>query len=151
MDQSERKSVPLGYSDLTFDEGWLVSLFREWQKAKPTRAVAEHRISRALRRDQSTDHSNSSDPLFRIFSICDASIGERHFETDVLSKDEENLLFILSDEPPEGESYNDISKCQEILRCANVMLRPIMNIKRSGRDDLLRKIARSYLSFYGAA
>ncbi|MEM1391254.1 MAG: hypothetical protein AAGG45_09255 [Pseudomonadota bacterium] len=155
MNQLKQNQVPLGYSDLTLDEGWIISLFREWRQGIPTRAIAEHRISRTLRREQKKDQPENSDPFFRIFSICDETTGTKHFDTDILSKDEENLLFLLSDAPPktpsETSSYQDITNCRAALKSANVNLRPLVNIERSGRDAQLIKAARRYLSFLGGA
>ncbi|MEM9670674.1 MAG: hypothetical protein AAF950_17290 [Pseudomonadota bacterium] len=68
-------------------------------------------------------------------------------ETDVLSANEERLLSVLSDKPSEGSPIDDIQSCREALEYADVTLRPVSSILRSGRDALLRKIARSYMTF----
>ncbi|MEO0568506.1 MAG: hypothetical protein AAF066_12300 [Pseudomonadota bacterium] len=84
---------PLGFSDLTPDEEFLIVLFRDWQRRGPTRAVAEHALARILQ----------SDNFYPVLSGIFSSFGKfartevRHIADGILlSATEEKILTEIS-------------------------------------------------------
>ena len=144
MSTAERN--PLGFSDLTQDESFLIALFRHWHRIGPTRAIAEHRLACLLRAD--TIHP-ALDSLFRLFSQF-PSAADRDGETDLLSESEETLLDLLSgrDHPNRGSDL--IKECRRNIENSKIHLRSPSAIERTGDDRILLKAADSFQITYGA-
>ena len=123
----------LGFSDLTEDEGFLIVLFRDWQRRGPTRAIAEHAIARHLKRDKIYPALGS---IFSVFDALDPGEPVLGDGGVVLSDVEEALLTRLSEvfDEPVGSVPPD----------SRVAVRPASAIFRSGHDRLYAEVDRSY-------
>ncbi|MEM7733470.1 MAG: hypothetical protein AAF280_11890 [Pseudomonadota bacterium] len=124
---------PLGFSDLTEDESFLIILFRDWQRRGATRALAEHAIARDLRRDK---FYPLLDAIF--ISFRSEGPGDRVTDADgvILTEAEETLLTRLSSmsaRHPDGPAAD-----------APLAIRPASQIVRSGRDRVLGDLNRLY-------
>lgn len=135
------EKVPLGYSDLTTDEGFVVTLFREWRESGPTRAVAEHRIACHLQSDSSYP---ALDPLFRLFGSYYDAAEPCSCQSDILSEDEEELLEILCTSNHSSSDRGLAPDCRAALLNAAIVIRPCEAIPRSGHDQLLYRVAQGY-------
>ncbi|MEM1161235.1 MAG: hypothetical protein AAGJ28_09900, partial [Pseudomonadota bacterium] len=124
---------PVGFSDLTEDESFLIVLFRDWQRRGPTHAVAEHAIARLLRNDRFYPALES---VFRTFRDVDRR--RVHYSEDgvLLNETEETLLTHvarrLGSQGGPGQQR------------AAVAIRPASEIDRSGHDRLQGDVDRAY-------
>ena len=134
-------SPSLGFSDLTEDECLLITLYRDWRRLGPTRAIAEHKIATLLQRDRSYLALDSLFAVFKEFGRVDAG---DHDPTGVLSDAEERLLDLLSDKAPPEFDNDVIRRCRSELAAANIKTRPGHEIPRSGQDELMLRVTQSY-------
>ncbi|MEM8962454.1 MAG: hypothetical protein AAGD38_13305 [Acidobacteriota bacterium] len=133
------RPAPLGLSDLTRDECLIVSISRAW-RLEPTHAEAEQNIARLLRNDPVYP---ALDTLFAVFPPLFANEPVEAEGSDLLSANEETLLDQLSSEALHCLDYA-VHACRTALRQANIELRPLGIIERSGHDRLVDRIAESY-------
>ncbi|MEM9421291.1 MAG: hypothetical protein AAF986_02090 [Pseudomonadota bacterium] len=134
----------LGISDLSEDESLIITVFREWRRLGPTRAVAEHKIAIALQQDKSHSVLNS---LFELFNEMATSTYGRVDNTSLLTHTEESLLDLLSTNPS-SQRETRAKICTAALIKADMNVRPTSKITRSGYDEALLRIAQSYQSVY---
>ncbi|MEM7169404.1 MAG: hypothetical protein AAF530_04505 [Pseudomonadota bacterium] len=140
------QSTPLGFFDLTRDEYYIISLFRQWNKLGPTRAIAEHRLASFLQRDHIYPALNS---LFQLFNELQIETQESEWDSDILTEHEESLLELLCDcNNPDKDPL--IKKCRDELQKLELQLRPASAIYRSGHEALLRRAAYSFQIAYSA-
>ena len=144
---SAAPQTPLGFSDLTADECFLVVLFRKWRRLGPTRAIAEHKLACLLQLDNV--HS-ALDSLFRLFNELPRGTPDMESETDLLSETEEALLSLLSDRDHPDKDLALIKRCRGDIANSSIRLRPVSAIARSGRDEILIRAAESFQITYGA-
>lgn len=135
----EQAEIPqLGYSDLTDDECFIISVFRHWQELGPTRLAAEKRLSVRLRDDTLYEGLKYLFELFRSLPCSRSS--QTLSRSALLSETEEDLLTRLA---TEGRAYDaNIQRFRQVLSLANVTIRPANKIPRSGHDQLLETIDR---------
>ncbi|MEM9605697.1 MAG: hypothetical protein AAGA11_22755 [Pseudomonadota bacterium] len=126
---SPDNTVPIGFSDLTDDEGLVVMLYRDWQRLGPPRAVAEHAIARALKADALYPWLG---PLFDACAAVGVDASSTGEGTDLLSGVEEQLLDLVSQTLPRSPRPDPAPA-----------LRPIRSIPRSGHDALLHAVHRA--------
>lgn len=130
---------PLGFSDLTEDECFLIVLFRDWQHRGATRALAEHAIARYLRRDRLYPVLGTIFAAFRTAGPHDTPFlsGDPSLSNDVmLTETEEELLTILSS--------ISVGHDRRLGVEGRLCIRPSSEIIRSGRDRLFGDIDRAY-------
>lgn len=144
---SKVQQTPLGFSDLTQDECFLIALFRQWRRIGPTRAIAEHRLASVFQADGI--HS-ALDSLFRLFNEYPLGAPDQNSETDLLSQNEEALLNLLSDQDHPDKDLALVRKCRRDIENSEIHLRPVSAIDRSGHDRLLLRTAESFQIAYGA-
>ena len=138
--------VPLGFSDLTADECFVISLFREWCRVGPTRAIAEHKIACSVQADKS--HA-ALDPLFKLFDEFLCSTLDLAEDTDLLFDLEEALLNLLSASDHPDKDRADVRECKLALATAEIRIRPCDRIDRSGHDQLSLRVAESFQAAFG--
>ncbi|MEM6549234.1 MAG: hypothetical protein AAF713_16000 [Pseudomonadota bacterium] len=127
------ENEPLGFSDLTEDEGFLVVLYRDWQRRGPTRAVAEHALARLLRSDKVYP---VLDAIFVTFDDWSSTNVEPTDPGVLLTAEEEALLTRLA------EIFRQRMK---LLPGPDAMdVRAAEEIVRSGHDRLNAAIDRAY-------
>ena len=136
---------PLGFSDLTPDECFLIALFRQWRRIGPTRAIAEHRLACLLQAD---GIHPALDSLFRLFSALPRGVPDKDGETDLLSENEEVLLDLLSSQNHPDKDSALVRKCRRDMENSEIHLRPASAIDRSGRDEILLRAAESFQIVY---
>ncbi len=132
------KFTPLGFSDLTSDEAFVVSVFRHWQSCGTTCREAETSLSDMLQHDR-LHHGLLS--LFDLFATLPDQHGRR-FKNDssLLSPVEEALLDEIGafDTRPKP----CVKAFQQVLDEAGTTVRPASEIPRSGYDQLVEIIDR---------
>lgn len=124
---------PLGFSDLTEDEGLLIVIYRDWQKRAPYLAIGEHAIARLLERDK---FRAVLDDIFAIFLRVRDEEDCVLTDSPVLSFDEETLLTRVSD------LLNRLPV--RISKPDRISIRQACDIPRSGRDNLVVKTNGAY-------
>lgn len=130
--------IPLGFSDLTSDEAFIVSVFRHWQSCGSTCREAESSLTEMLKNDRLHSGLLLLFDLFRM--LPDQHKRKAKTDSAVLTSIEESLLNEIG-------SFNAISKrCvkafQQILEEADTTIRPPSQISRSGYDHLVEIIDR---------
>lgn len=130
--------TPLGFSDLTSEEAFVVSVFRHWQSNGSSCREAESSLTDLLKNDRLHPGLQM---LFDLFGI----LPERHRrrtknDSSVLAPVEEALLNEIG-------AFNTTPKqCvktfQLILDEAGTTVRPASEIPRSGHDHLVEVIER---------
>ncbi|MBA8821945.1 hypothetical protein WKW50_20815 [Ochrobactrum sp. GPK 3] len=138
--------TPLGFSDLTSDEAFIVSAFRYWQSSGSTSTEAESNLADMLKYDRL---HNGLFLLFDLFRMLPDQYS-RHQTTDsaLLTSVEEDLL-------EEIGSFNAKSKrCvqafQQVMEQAGTTVRPPSEIPRSGYDQLVEIIDRKAAKVFDA-
>lgn len=130
--------TPLGFTDLTSDEAFVVSVFRHWQSCGSTCEEAESSLTDMLKNDRLYDGLLL---LFDLFgTLPDQHRRETKNDSSVLTSVEEALL-------DEIGSFDTMPKrCvkafQQVLEEAGTTIRPASEIPRSGYDHLLEVIDR---------
>lgn len=79
---SAAHQTPLGLSDLTPGECFLIAFFRQWRRLVPTRAIAEHKLACLLQAD---DIHPALSSLFGLFDALPHRASDSDSETDLLS------------------------------------------------------------------
>lgn len=130
--------TPLGFSDLTSEEAFVVSVFRHWQSSGSNCRGAESSLTDLLKNDRL---HHGLEVLFDIFE----TLPERHRrraknDSSVLAPVEEALLTEIGafDTKPK----QSVKAFQLILDEAGTTVRPASEISRSGHDHLVEMIER---------
>lgn len=124
---------PVGFSDLTEDEGFLIIIFRDWLRRGPTRAIAEHAIARVLRGDRFYPILNA---VFSTFGRVADAHDDCWEDGIVLTDAEETLLTQIS------EQLDGLPASAAVP--PDIRIRPAAEIERSGHDRLLGACDRAY-------
>ncbi|MGD1888065.1 MAG: hypothetical protein ACFB01_13270 [Cohaesibacteraceae bacterium] len=134
MENSE--FTPLGFSDLTDDESFIVSVFRQWRGIGPARSIAEHHLATWLRDDVLHE---GLQPLFELFvTLPEREKGVPMSDSSVLSATEAALLEEIG---AEGHTNKPgVGQFRDVLAAANVTIRSASEIPRSGHDSLTEAI-----------
>ncbi|MEM9330646.1 MAG: hypothetical protein AAGA53_04925 [Pseudomonadota bacterium] len=123
---------PLGFSDLTEDESFIISIYRDWRRHWPASVLAERRLTERLRNDCLYD---GLEPLFQLFRMyCQKEVFPQENNSALLSMAEETLLNEIGSKAVEKET--SVEQFQTVLKSANVNIRPASAIPRSGHDRL---------------
>jgi hypothetical protein len=138
--------TPLGFSDLTSDEAFIVSAFRYWQSSGSTSKEAESNLADILKHDWLHSGLFSLFDLFRM--LPDQYSRYETTDSALLTSIEEDLL-------DEIGSFNTKSKrCvqafQQVLDEAGTTVRPTSEIPRSGYDQLVEMIDRKTAKVFDA-
>ncbi|MDH7788633.1 hypothetical protein QBD01_004679 [Ochrobactrum sp. 19YEA23] len=130
--------TPLGFSDLTSDEAFIVSVFRYWQSCGSTPREAESNLVEMLKYDRLHGGLHLLFDFFRMLPDQHSRIPKT--DSAILTSVEEDLL-------DEIGSFNAKSKrcvraLQQILGETGTDVRPTSQIPRSGYDQLVEVIDR---------
>jgi len=140
--------TPLGFSDLTSDEAFVISVFRHWQSTGMTCKEAESSLTGMLKNDRLHDGLQL---LFDLFgTLPDWHRRKPKSDSSVLTSIEEALLNEIGSI---GISQKRCAKAfQQILEKAGTPIRPASDIPRTGYDYLVeaidRKAARVFNALY---
>ncbi|GLR54502.1 hypothetical protein KYK30_06860 [Shinella yambaruensis] len=130
--------TPLGFSDLTSDEAFVVSVFRHWQSCGSTCKEAEGSLTEMLKNDRLREGLLS---LFDLFgTLPDQNRRRTKNDSSVLTSVEEALLDEIGslDTMPRG----CVKAFQQVLEEAGTTIRPASEIPRSGYDHLAEAVDR---------
>jgi hypothetical protein len=131
-------STPLGFSDLTSDEAFIVSVFRHWQACGATHQDAENGLTNLLRNDPLHDGLRL---LFDLFgTLSDQDKCKQGNDSSVLTPIEEALLNEIG--LISSLSKRCVKAFQRVLEDAGTTIRPASLIPRSGHDYLVELIDR---------
>lgn len=138
--------IPLGFSDLTDDEAFVVSVFRHWQSCGVTCTEAESSLSQLLKNDRLY---NGLRLLFDLFgTLPDQHRRTTKNDSAVLTSVEEALLDEIGSTDAMGKRC--VEDFQQLLAEAGTTIRPALNISRSGYDCLVETIDRKAAKVYEA-
>jgi hypothetical protein len=129
-------STPLGFSDLTNDEAFVVSVFRHWQYCAPACDEADRSLINMLSGDRLYD---GVQPLLDLFkALPEWHRRKTRNDSSVLTSIEEALLDEI------GTVSTATNRCvkafQQVLMESGTAIRPASEIPRSGHDQLLEVI-----------
>jgi hypothetical protein len=138
--------IPLGFSDLTDDEAFVVSVFRHWQSCGATCEEAESSLAELLRNDRLY---NGLRLLFDLFGTLPGQ-HRRTMKNDssVLTAVEEALLEEIGSTGAMGKRC--VKAFQQLLAEKGTAIRPAPKIPRSGYDCLVETIDRKAAKVYEA-
>ena len=145
---TESHATPLGLSDLTDDEYFVISVFRQWQRTCPRCETAQGHLQAALHKDRLYP---ALGPLFELFASLPSQIPiGQAAESALLSAVEETLLDEIG---ARSEQRNpSVIEFQRVLDGTNGKIRCVSQIPRSGHDYLFEKVNRKttdvYRTFY---
>ena len=128
----------MGYSDLNEGEAFVVTVFRHWQRSGPTRAAAERNILELGWNDELFEALEPLFELFRAFPIQDTGNDRR--DSAVLCPDEESILNTIATQ--NGRVSPHVAGLHGVLAEANITIRRLSEIPRSGHDYLVEQIHR---------
>lgn len=138
--------IPLGFSDLTDDEAFVVSVFRHWQSCGVTCTEAESSLSQLLKNDRLY---NGLRLLFDLFgTLPDQHRRTTKNDSAVLTSVEEALLDEIGSTDAMGKRC--VEDFQRLLAEAGTTIRPAPKIPRSGYDCLVETIDRKAAKVYEA-
>ena len=129
-------ATPLGFSDLSDEESFVVTVFRHWRDSGPTRNAAEQRLCAYLRHDRLYGGLQPLFELFETFPSCHASVGKQH--SALLSPVEEAILNEIGSEQ-QSRKPGAAEFCK-VVGAVNGTIRSTSDIPRSGHDCLLETI-----------
>ena len=137
-------AMPLGLSDLTDDEYFVISVFRQWQRTCLTNEIAKGHLQEALRKDRLYP---ALQPLFKLFASLPSEIRTgQAVESALLSAVEETLLDEIG---ARSEQRNpSVIDFQRVLDSTNGTVRSVSQIPRSGHDYLFEIINRKTTDVY---
>ncbi|MBA8840983.1 hypothetical protein [Ochrobactrum sp. RH2CCR150] len=130
--------TPLGFSDLTSDEAFIVSVFRYWQSCGSTPREAESSLVDMLKYDRLHSGLLLLFDLFRM--LPDQHSRQPTTDSALLTTVEEDLLDEIGSF--NGEPKRGVRAFQQVLEGAGATVRPTSQISRSGYDQLVEVIDR---------
>lgn len=141
-------ATPLGYSDLTDDECFVISAFRRWTEIRPLCAIAEKHLQEDLRWDRLSPRLGS---LFEIFRSLPSQTPTAQAERSALLTTIEEILLDKVGTRSQKQDPSVI-EFQSNLDGINGTTRCVSDIPRSGHDCLFEKVNQqinnSYRSLY---
>lgn len=141
---TESDATPLGLSDLTDDECFVISVFRRWQRICPRCEIAQGHLQEALRKDRLYP---ALGPLFELFRSLPSQIPTGQAAgSALLSAVEETLLDEIGARSQQRNP--SVIEFQKVLDGTNGTVRSVSQIPRSGYDYLFERINRKTTDVY---
>lgn len=129
---------PIGFSDLTDNEAFILKMFRDWSCMPDEKSVWEDKIAFTLRNDVL---SGVLSTIFDTFRQISAGKMAPCGTDSIISPIEEQLLDVLAEKLSKLE--NSPTACASRDR----IVRETAGIERSGRDQLLKQVDEAYWQF----
>lgn len=138
--------IPLGFSDLSSDEAFVVSGFRLWQSSGTSCHEPEISLTDTLKNDRLREGLCF---LFDFFgTLPDWHRRKASGNSSVLTAIEETLLNEIGS--VDGATKQSVKSFKQILDQAGIIIRPASEIPRSGYDHLLEVIGRKTARVFDA-